>query len=111
MQDKHKKAIRIAAGLALIAYASKAYWLKQPDTDKKPAPVAAAVIRGARRAAIAVTSGRTAALVGGSSNSAPRTELARPGMTVRTVPNATSTLSVAAPCTVAAVKPDCSRRM
>ncbi|MBP6533529.1 MAG: alpha/beta fold hydrolase [Arenimonas sp.] len=43
MQDKHKKAIRIAAGLALIAYASKAYWLKQPDTDKKPAPVAAAV--------------------------------------------------------------------
>ena len=43
MQDKHKKAIRIAAGLALIAYAGKAYWLKQPDTDKKPAPVAAAV--------------------------------------------------------------------
>lgn len=43
MQDKHKKAIRIAAGLALIAYASKAYWLKQPDTDTKPAPVAAAV--------------------------------------------------------------------
>jgi pimeloyl-ACP methyl ester carboxylesterase len=43
MQDKHKKAIRIAAGLALIAYASKAYWLKQPDTEKKPVPVAAAV--------------------------------------------------------------------
>lgn len=43
MQDKHKKAIRIAAGLALIAYAGKAYWLKQPEADKPPAPVAAAV--------------------------------------------------------------------
>lgn len=41
MQDKHKKALRIAAGLALIAYAGKAYWMKQPETDKKPVPVAA----------------------------------------------------------------------
>jgi hypothetical protein len=69
------------------------------------------VTNGTRRAAIAVTSGRAAARVGGSSSSAPRTELAKPGITTSTVPSATSTLSAAAPCTVAAVSPDCSRRM
>lgn len=43
MQDKHKKLLRIAIGLALIAYASKSFWLKKPDADKKPASVAAAI--------------------------------------------------------------------
>src|SRR6478735_4507986 len=64
-----------------------------------------------RRPASAVTSGRAAARVGGSSSSAPTAELARPGTTTRTVPSATSTLSAAAPCTVAAVSPDRNRRM
>ena len=40
MQDKHKKAIRIAAGLALIAYAGKAYWLKQPEAAEMLAHIA-----------------------------------------------------------------------
>lgn len=43
MQDKHKNTLRVAVGLALIAFASKSYWLKSPEAEKTPAPVAAAV--------------------------------------------------------------------
>jgi len=58
------------------------------------------------RAANAVTRGRPTARVGGNSSSEPTTELARPGITTSTVPSATSRLSAAAPCTLAAVRPD-----
>jgi pimeloyl-ACP methyl ester carboxylesterase len=43
MQDKHKKALRVAVALALIAFAGKSYWMKKPDGEKTPAPVAASV--------------------------------------------------------------------
>lgn len=49
MQDKHKKALRIAAGLALVAYAGKAYWMKQPEVERKPVPVAAAKVDTGRK--------------------------------------------------------------
>jgi pimeloyl-ACP methyl ester carboxylesterase len=43
MQDQHKKTLRLVVSAALIAYASKTYWLKKPDAEKKSHPIAATV--------------------------------------------------------------------
>lgn len=43
MQDKHKKLIRYAIVVAALAFASKSYWMKKPETENKAAPVAASV--------------------------------------------------------------------
>ncbi len=43
MQDKHKKILRYAVVVAAVAFASKSFWMKNPDADNKAKPVTAAV--------------------------------------------------------------------
>lgn len=43
MQDKHKKILPYALVLAAVAFASKSYWMKKPETESKAKPVAASV--------------------------------------------------------------------
>lgn len=43
MQDKHKKVLQYAIVAVALAYASKSYWMKKPETESKAKPVAASV--------------------------------------------------------------------